>query len=117
MPKVICFRATDIMCEAIDRIMDERLIDRTTVIKLALYHFDTYMRQGKTRSKNLYEIVDDLEQNADPQQMRFASFSVSRGGQGVAEQPGGLLKDASDFTVGRYKDGDGRDEDAAEQSV
>lgn len=77
MPKVICFRATDVMCEAIDRIMEERLIDRTTVIKLALYHFDTYMLRGETRTKNLHEIVDDLERKADPKQTRFAPFSVS----------------------------------------
>ena len=66
------------MCSTIDRIMDERLIDRTTVIKLALYHFDTYMRRGETRNMNLYEIVEDLEQSADPDQTRFASFSVTR---------------------------------------
>lgn len=78
MPKVICFRATDLMCSAIDRIMDERLIDRTTVIKLALYHFDTYMRRGATRNMNLYEIVEDLEQSAAPGQTRFAPFSVTR---------------------------------------
>ncbi len=77
MPKVICFRATGMMCNSIERIMNERMIDRTTVIKLALYHFDTYMRHEETRKKDLYQIVDDLERDASPDQCRFAHFSLS----------------------------------------
>ena len=76
-PKVICFRATEPMCATIERIMDERCIDRTTVIKLALYYFDTYMRRIKTREMNLFDIVDDLESSAAPEQSRFAHFSLA----------------------------------------
>ena len=79
MPKVICFRATGMMCDSIERIMNERMIDRTTVIKLALYHFDTYMRREETKRKDLYEIVDDLEKDATRDQCRFARFSLSDG--------------------------------------
>lgn len=75
-PKIICFRASDTICSTIDRIMDERLIDRTTVIKLALYHFDSYMRQLETREKNLFDIVRDLEGQAAPEQGCFAHFSL-----------------------------------------
>lgn len=75
-PKVICFRASEAICDTIDRIMDERLIDRTTVIKLALYHFDTYMRSLDVRDKDLFDIVRDLEGAAMPEQICFAKFSM-----------------------------------------
>lgn len=65
------------MCSAIKRIMDERLIDRTTVIKLALYHFDSYMRRSEVQSKNLFDIVHDLESDAMPGQSCFAKFSLA----------------------------------------
>ena len=64
------------MCDTIRRIMDERYIDRTTVIKLALYYFDTYMRRDEVRCKNLFEIVNELESAAPPEQSRFAHFSL-----------------------------------------
>lgn len=57
--------------------MDERMIDRTTIIKLALYHFDSYMRQMEVRKKNLFDIVKDLEDAATPEQSCFAEFSLS----------------------------------------
>lgn len=75
-PKVVCFRATSAMCASIDRIMRERVIDRTTVIKLALYHFDSYMRRSEVRDKDLYDIVQDLEDSAAPGQSCFAHFSL-----------------------------------------
>lgn len=65
------------MCRVIERIMDERLIDRTTVIKLALYHFDSYMRRLEVQQKDLFDIVDDLERSAAPEQCCFAHFSLS----------------------------------------
>ena len=65
----------------INRIMDERLIDRTTIIKLALYHFDSYMRQGHVQKKNLYDIVRDLEYAAAPEQTCFEEFSLSTRGR------------------------------------
>lgn len=76
IPKVICFRATEAMCSSIDRIMDERLIDRTTVIKLALYYFDSYMRRMEVRNKTLFDIVNELENLAEPGQSCFAHFSM-----------------------------------------
>lgn len=76
-PKIICFRATESMCDTINRIMDERLIDRTTVIKLALYHFDSYMRKHEVRQKDLYGIVQDLESEAAPEQEKFEQFSIA----------------------------------------
>lgn len=74
--KVICFRATEPMCAVIDRIMDERMIDRTTVMKLALYHFDSYMRRDDVQGKDLFDIVKDLEKAAPRNQGRFADFSL-----------------------------------------
>lgn len=77
-PKIICFRASDTICTAINRIMDERCIDRTTVIKLALYHFDSYMRRVEVRRKDLFDIVRDLEAAAMPEQSCFRHFSLPK---------------------------------------
>lgn len=74
--QIICFRATDSIYEMINRIMDERLIDRTTIIKLALYHFDSYMRHIDVKEMDLFGIVHDLEQSAAPGQLRFEQFSL-----------------------------------------
>lgn len=76
--KVICFRATEPICATIQRIMDERLIDRTTVIKLALYSFDSYMRRLEVQAMNLFDIVEELEGGAMPGQSSFAHFSQAR---------------------------------------
>lgn len=75
--QIICFRATESIFEMINRIMDERMIDRTTIIKMALYHFDTYMRQQDVKEKDLYDIVQDLEYAAAPDQMCFEEFSLT----------------------------------------
>lgn len=56
--------------------MDERLIDRTTVIKLALYSFDSYMRRTDVQEMNLFDIVHELEGAAMPGQSSFAQFSL-----------------------------------------
>lgn len=80
MSKVICFRATDKMKKVIERIMDERMIDCTTVMKLALYHFDSYMQFEATKQKNLHEIVKDLEASAASGQDSFVDFALSRRG-------------------------------------
>lgn len=74
--KIICFRATEAIHDTIARIMDERMIDRTTTIKLALYYFDTYMRQAKTDKMDLFDIVRDLEAASAPEQGSFAAFSL-----------------------------------------
>ena len=75
--QIICFRATKSIHEMINRIMDERMIDRTTVIKMALYHFDSYMRDSNKKNKTLYDIVSDLEDAASPEQVCFEEFSLS----------------------------------------
>ena len=80
MSKVICFRATDKMKKVIERIMDERMIDCTTVMKLALYHFDSYMQLESTKQRNLHEIVKDLEASAASGQESFVDFALSRRG-------------------------------------
>lgn len=74
--KIISFRATEPVCAVIERIMDERMIDRTTVMKLALYHFDSYMRRGDVQDKDLFDIVKDLENAAPAEQACFADFSM-----------------------------------------
>lgn len=57
------------------KIMDERGIDRTSVIALALYILDVYMSREETRSMNLSEILDDLRAKARKDMPSFVKFS------------------------------------------
>lgn len=75
--RIITFRATKMMSAAIKRIMDERNIDQTSVIKLALYHIDTHMRKEETRQRNMAEVVMEMERAAAPEQKSFARFSLT----------------------------------------
>lgn len=62
------------MAKEAERIMEERDLDRTSVIKLALYYFSIYMQKEKTQSLDLFELVDDIESMAPPDYPRFAEF-------------------------------------------
>lgn len=63
------------MCNTIKRIMDERHIDLTSVIRLALYLLDTYTALDATRSKDLHTIVREIEALVKPGKPTFAVYS------------------------------------------
>ena len=54
--------------------MNELKLDRTSVIKLALYYFTAYMSQEEHKSVGLRELVEMLEQNAPLHFPSFAEF-------------------------------------------
>lgn len=78
-PKVniITFRATEHICQTLSRIMDERGIDKTSVIKLALYLLDSYMSKDEIKGKDLFEIISQLEQESRSEQPPFEIFSLA----------------------------------------
>lgn len=73
--KAYTFKCTDAMQGAIQAIMEERLLDRTSVIKLALYMLTSYMSQEKTRSLTLHELVSDIEGQAPPNFPPYGDFA------------------------------------------
>lgn len=60
------------MEKAIEQMMIERNLDRTSVIKLALYHLCKTMKRKDIRRKDLPRIVRMMEES-EPQ--NFPSFS------------------------------------------
>lgn len=66
------FRCPKPMQKAIEQIMVERNLDRTSVIKLALYCFCKTMKRRDLRRKDLVRIVKMMEES-EPQ--NFPPFS------------------------------------------
>lgn len=69
------FRCTNAMRQSIERVMKERNIDRTSVIKLSLYMLSTYLSRKEVRAMNLHELVRSIEQMSPEQKRSFADFS------------------------------------------
>lgn len=63
------------MWNTIRHIMNERNIDLTSVIRLALYLLDAYMARSSTRSKDLHAIVREIEAQAAPGKPSFATYT------------------------------------------
>lgn len=63
------------MQNAVLDIMEERQLDRTSVIKLALYMFASYMSRERTRALSLHEIVADIEHLAPPCYPPYSDFA------------------------------------------
>lgn len=72
--KAYTFKCTDTMQHAVQGIMDDWNLDRTSVIKLALYMLSAYMSKEETRRLDLYGLVEDLEKQAPPHYPRYADF-------------------------------------------
>lgn len=66
--KIIIFRASEALCECIDRIMKERDIDKTSVIRLAIYVLCVWMGQAEIREMDLPRFIEALG-NMAPEDM------------------------------------------------
>lgn len=55
------FRSTEMMDEYMETIMQNWEIDRTSVIKLALYRLCTFMEDAEVRKMDRFELVAALE--------------------------------------------------------
>lgn len=72
--KAYTFKCSDILQNAMLDIMEERQLDRTSVIKLALYMLASYMSRERTRALSLHEIVADIEHSAPPSYPPYSDF-------------------------------------------
>lgn len=76
--RIICsFRFTKEMHRFISDIMNERQLDRTSVLKLALYQFSAYMSKEESKMLTLAQLVETLERHAPDGFPDFASFGDS----------------------------------------
>lgn len=72
--KVCTFRYTAEMQRIMNELMNELKLDRTSIIKLALYYFTAHMSQEVNKSVSLRELVAELERNAPLHFPSFAEF-------------------------------------------
>ena len=77
--RIITFRASKYVCAAINRIMDERGIDQTSTIKMALYMLDIYMKRPIVQNKSLIVIMEELERHASLPFSRFSLINCKSG--------------------------------------
>ncbi len=76
--RIICtFRFTKEMQRLINEIMNERQLDRTSVVKLALYQFSAFMSREESKSLTLGQLVETLEHQAPEGFPDFACFGDS----------------------------------------
>lgn len=76
--KPYTFRCSELMCEEMERIMKERCVDRTSVIRLALYLLGEYMRREEVQQADLAGLIELMEREAPADYPRFARFSGAR---------------------------------------
>lgn len=68
------FRCPEPMRTAMEQIMEERNLDRTSVIKLALYLLCKTLKRREFKKKDLYQVVRLMEQMAPEKYMSFDEF-------------------------------------------
>ncbi len=62
------------MHQAIMKIMDAHNIDRSSVIKLALYHFINHTNKSSSRNLDIFELVKNLEEENPPPKYTFSYY-------------------------------------------
>lgn len=59
--RIYTFRCTEMMDKYMTHIMESRNLDRTSVIKLALYRLCVFMEREEVKQMDLFELVAALE--------------------------------------------------------
>lgn len=75
MRKAYTFRSTRTMDSYMNEIMNGWDLDRTSVIKLALYLFAIHAHHSRRRKLDLWEIVHELEELAPADFPAYADFA------------------------------------------
>ncbi len=68
------FKSTALMDRFMLDIMEQRNLDRTSVIKLALYLFACYSKREDVRQMNLHQLVEDLNARGRDAAHSYGSF-------------------------------------------
>lgn len=72
--KAYSFRVSEMMDAHVNEICRERKLDRTSVVRLALYSLSAYMKEDRVKEMNLYDIVNDLESRTPTDFPKFSDF-------------------------------------------
>ena len=72
--RAITFRCPETIMQAVEHIMLDRDLDRTSVIKLALYLLTATMKRPDIDEKDLWQLVCWLEHQAPEGMPSFAAF-------------------------------------------
>lgn len=75
---VYAFRPTREMERLVTKTMEERGLDRTSVIKLALYMFTSYASRHEVRCIPLDDLVARIESRAPYRFPNYATFALER---------------------------------------
>ena len=75
---VVTFRCTREMDRLITRLMMERNVDRTSIMKLALYMLGGHMSRAAVRKMDIREVVEELETRVPRGFPKFAAFATEQ---------------------------------------
>lgn len=75
---VVTFRCTREMDRLITRLMMERNLDRTSIMKLALYMLGGHMSRAAVRKMDIREVVEELETRVPRGFPKFAAFATEQ---------------------------------------
>lgn len=75
--KIYTFRCPEGISEQMTRLMVVRNLDRSSIIKLALYMLFSYMQREDVQMMDLYTLVRSVEKLATPEFPDFATFADS----------------------------------------
>lgn len=75
MRKAYTFRCTKLMEQNVSDLMQTWNLDRTSIIKLALYLFCIHSKKCKIAHQDLYALVREIESLAPPEFPDYGSFA------------------------------------------
>ncbi|MFI3243440.1 MAG: hypothetical protein R3Y56_04220 [Akkermansia sp.] len=73
-PTTISFKCSPLMLESMNHVMITRYLDRSSVIRLALYLLDSYMSQEEIAQGDLFLLVEKMEKICPNQEHSFSEF-------------------------------------------
>ena len=66
------------MDKCITKLMNERKLDSTSIMKLALYMLSSHMSQPGVKKKSIHQVLAEIESQAPERFPDFATFAVER---------------------------------------
>ena len=74
----VTFRITSVLDKCITKLMNERKLDSTSIMKLALSMLGSYMSRPDVKKKSIHQVLAEIESQAPERFPDFATFAVER---------------------------------------
>ena len=74
----VTFRITSVVDKCITKLMNERKLDSTSIMKLALYMLSSHMSQPDVKKKSIHQVLAEIESQAPERFPDFATFAEER---------------------------------------